>query len=309
MKQSILILLFAFLLSLHANAAVQIAVTVDDLTIHGALPPGETRLNIVKTFLEVLKKHKVPEVYGFLNATKLEEEPSGREQLKQWVAAGYPLGNHTFSHPNLRSISPEKFIEDIKENEKTLREISAKYDWKYFRYPYLNEGDFLEKRNAVRGFLKENGYKIAQVTVDFEDWAWNNPYARCVKNQDNQSIEWLEESYLNNAKEILVRSQIVSEAVFGRPIAHILLLHIGAFDARMLDRLLLMYEGMGATFIPLFEASADPIYSIDPGFTFNRGVEFEYQVLKYQGKSLRDIGLEPINIFPEEKLNAICSGP
>ena len=44
-------------------------------------------------------------------------------------------------------------------------------DWHWFRYPYLHEGDTLEKRHAVIKYLQEYNYKVAEVTLDFEDYA------------------------------------------------------------------------------------------------------------------------------------------
>ncbi len=42
-----------------------------------------------------------------------------------------------------------------------------------------------------------------------------------------------------------------------------LLLHVGAFTARMLPQLLDFYEAAGARFVPLATAEADPFYAGD----------------------------------------------
>jgi hypothetical protein len=39
-------------------------------------------------------------------------------------------------------------------------------NWHWFRYPYLNEGDTLEKHREVRSWLKANHFQIAEVTID-----------------------------------------------------------------------------------------------------------------------------------------------
>jgi len=83
--------------------------------------------------------------------------------------------------------------------------------------------------NAVRGYLKEHGYRVAQVTLDFEDYMWNGPYARCMDKKDEKSIAWLKDSYLKTAKEYLTLDQEMSRQIFGRNIKHVLLMHIGAF--------------------------------------------------------------------------------
>lgn len=164
----------------------------------------------------------------------------------------------------------------------------------------------LEKRNKIRSYLKASGYTIAQVTVDFEDWAWNNPYARCKEKNDLTSIAWLEKTYLQNADDILERAEKLSQALFKKDISHILLLHIGAFDAEILDRLLSNYEKKGVEFIPLSEAVKDDIYSIDPGVTGKWGSEFPYQVLKARHLSLKDVGMTPYTSYPELELKTIC---
>ncbi len=41
-------------------------------------------------------------------------------------------------------------------------------DWHWFRYPFVHQGDTIEKRRAVRTYLREHGYKIAEVTLDFQ---------------------------------------------------------------------------------------------------------------------------------------------
>ena len=50
--------------SLHASAS-EVAVTVDDLPVHGHLAPGDSRASIAKKYIEVLKKHRVPLLFIF----------------------------------------------------------------------------------------------------------------------------------------------------------------------------------------------------------------------------------------------------
>lgn len=282
------------------------AVTVDDLPAHGSLPPNMTREQIVKDFLKVLKKHKVPEVYAFANAGRHPDKLESEALMKMWVAGGYPLANHTFMHPRLKNVTAPEFIKDIEDNESTLQKLNGQKNWKYFRYPYLHEGDTLEKRNAIRQYLKSKNYTIAQVTVDFEDWAWNNPYARCMTKKDKKSVEWLQKTYLESAETILDRAVQSSDFVFKKPISHILLLHFGAFDAAMLDQLLTAYEKKGVEFISLSEAVRDDVYGIDPGLTFTHGAEFQYQVLKSRNQSAKDAGLAPFTGVLDQ-LDGVCA--
>src|SRR5258708_23016606 len=53
----------------------QMAVTFDDLPVHGAMPPGMTRLEIAQSILKTLKREKLPPVYGFINGGGGVDEP------------------------------------------------------------------------------------------------------------------------------------------------------------------------------------------------------------------------------------------
>ena len=301
-----MLLALSFFLSFHsASANVKMAITFDDLPIHGQLPKNGSRVEVSKSILATLKQFKVPEVYGFINAGKVEKDPASLEVLNLWINSGYPLGNHTYSHKSLNKISAEDFINEIHTNEKLLSEIGKKFDWHYFRYPFLHEGDTLGKRNAIRSYLKKNDYKIAQVTDDFEDWAWNEPYARCSDKKDLRSIESLKSGYMKFAMERFERYKIISAKVFDHPISHILLLHIGAFDAVMLPALLKAYQDKGVQFIPLSEAVKDPIYREDPGI-YGKDDDFPFQVLQARGLTAKTIGLPIGQAFPGKELNSFC---
>ena len=191
------------LVALHAIAAAQeVALTFDDLPSHGPLPPGMTRLDVAKSIIATLKAANAPQVYGFINAVKLEQVPEDMAVLKEWRSAGYMLGNHTYSHMSLNDNTVESFEKDIAKNEPVLQSLMGNEDWHWFRYPFLWEGDTLEKRNEVRAYLKDHGYRVAQVTLDFEDYAWNEPYARCVAKNDQKSIEWLKVELLEHGRRV-----------------------------------------------------------------------------------------------------------
>src|SRR5580692_4321099 len=146
--------------------AQKLAITFDDLPLNGELPPGVTRAETAKNVLAILKSRQVPLVYGFINSKRLEGNADGAEALKLWAAAE-PVGNHTYSHMDLEQNTAEAFEREIGENEPALELLARKAgpggDWHWFRYPYLHEGDTVEKRRAIRAYLKEHGYRIAQV--------------------------------------------------------------------------------------------------------------------------------------------------
>jgi len=145
---------------------LQVALTFDDLPSTGAAPPSVTRAQIIDSILATLKAEHMPAVYGFLNSHTLEGVPSGPAILQHWTATGNLLGSHTYSHPDLESTSVSDFEDNILKNEPELQKYAGKTDWHYFRYPFLHEGETLEKRRDIETYLKAHGYKTAEVSLD-----------------------------------------------------------------------------------------------------------------------------------------------
>ncbi len=243
-----------------------IALTWDDLPAHSALPPGVTRVQIADDLLKAFAAVKAP-AFGFVNGFQTEREPASIPVLKMWRDAGQPLGNHTWSHANIMALDAAGFEAEIARNEPLLKEQMGDQDWRWLRYPFLSEGETPEKRLAVRGWLAANHYKIASVTMTFGDYAFNEPYARCVAKGDQAAVADLEKRYLDGAAAVADRARAMSKTLYGRDIPYVLLMHAGAFDARMAPRLLKLYQDKGFGFTTLAKAESDPFYKtdVDPG--------------------------------------------
>lgn len=238
-----------------------LAITFDDLPVHGPLPSGETRVGVGDALIAALRNAKAGPVYGFINAAQAVQSPNAAPMLDHWRAAGLPLGNHSWSHADLDRVTAATFFDEIARNEPVLKAKGG--DWRWFRFPYLNEGKDPAKRAAVRAELAKRGYRIAAVTMDFGDYMWNDAYARCATTNDAKAIAWLEQSYLDAARESADLSRAEARAAYGHDIPYVLLMHVGAFDARMLPRLLTHYRTQGFRFVSLPEAESDPAYAAD----------------------------------------------
>jgi peptidoglycan-N-acetylglucosamine deacetylase len=165
----------------------------------------------------------------------------------------------------------------------------------------LWEGETLEKRNAVRTYLKDHGYRVAQVTLDFEDYAWNPPYARCVAKNDQKSIEWLKSSYLDTAQRYIELDQKLSQMVFGRDVKHVMLLHLGGFQTVMLPQLIDLLRQKGFRLVTLEEAESDPAYQSNP----NAGLKYGGTLLE-QTIEAQDLKYPPVPPKPMKELDAVC---
>jgi peptidoglycan-N-acetylglucosamine deacetylase len=283
---------------------LKVALTFDDLPLNGTQPQGISQSQMARDTLAVLKKYRIPPSFGFINARGLEDNPDGALMLQLWVKAGHPLANHTYSHLNLDRNSAEDFNREILRNEPVLELLmppGGKHDYRWLRYPYLHEGDTLEKRRAVRAFLAQHHYKVAETTLDYEDYAWNSAYARCLDKHDEQAKVWLRESYLATADEWMRAQRDMSRQIWGRDINHVLLLHQGAFSATILPDLFALLKKQGYEFVTLEEAQSDPVYAEDPDIAIpGSGTLIEQMVVK------RGLTWPAITPKPLAQLDATC---
>lgn len=237
---------------------LQIALTIDDLPVHGPIPSGQTPLTVGRGVIAALGDAQVP-AYGFVNAHWVADQPETLQVLKDWRAAGLPLGNHGWAHRHLSEMSADEFERELVRDEPVLTQLAG--DWHWFRYPFLDEGETAEKRQAARQVLARHGYRIASVTMDFSDWAWTAPYARCTAANNSAAIARLDEMYLAAASESIPYYRGLSQRLYGRDIPYVVLLHDSAFEARMLPRLIALYRSAGFRFVSLAEAESDPAYA------------------------------------------------
>src|SRR6187455_2379207 len=174
---------------------IQVAVTIDDLPVHGPAPPGVTRLAMTERLLAAFAAHHLTSVHGFVNGKRVDDDPATEAVLRRWVAAGHELGNHSWSHPSLNTAALDAYLADLRRGEEILARVAPGQPWKVFRYPFLQQGDTVEKRDGVRRFLTEAGYAVADVTIDADDWAYNPPFVRCAERGDQSALRALRRSF------------------------------------------------------------------------------------------------------------------
>jgi peptidoglycan/xylan/chitin deacetylase (PgdA/CDA1 family) len=219
--------------------------------------------------------------------------------LEYW-AANFPVANHGWLHLNLNKVTVEQYQEEISLNEALLARLSPQSDWRWFRYPFLAEGDDPAKRLAIRSHLVGRGYKIAAVTMDFSDWAYNDPYARCAAKGDSAAIAALEKEWLAAARHRALAARKMAKELYGRDIPYVLLTHVGALDARMFPRMIKLYQEMGFRIVPLEEAQRDPVYAQD------NDPSLPQQPWTLEGRmAARGLPLPPART-PAVDLNSIC---
>jgi peptidoglycan/xylan/chitin deacetylase (PgdA/CDA1 family) len=285
--------------SVSPDSRPVVALTFDDLPVAGALPQGDTRVKNAMALTAVLKANHLEGTYGMVNGAGMQNYPDAQQALHVWLDAGMNVGNHTWSHISLAKNTAEAFEQNIAQNEPVLAEYAQVRDWRWLRYPYLSEGDTLEKRRAVQSYLREHHYRVAQVTMSFGDYAWNDAYVRCSARQDQASIEWLRQSYLESAAEYIRLQREQERIAFGHEIPNVMLLHGMAFTTLMLPDLIDLLQKQGFRFASLAEVEQDPAYAGEPDAPLNGTLLDEYL-------DARHLPYPPFKPAPFDKLNSLC---
>lgn len=249
-----ILFLFTLLFSSLCNAQdKEIAITIDDLPLVASQmnTPGnkqrstERFTQIVQTF----QKYKVPAT-GFVIAGAIEK--GQWEFLEQFRQAGFMLGNHTYSHYNLNQMSAEKYIGDVERADKILAPIMT--EPKYFRYPYLAEGNKKTKQK-VYDYLNEHHYVIAPVTIDSKDYEFNKMAYGVPFRARAAYIQKLKSRYLAFIWKQTLLAEKKSEGKNGK---QILLIHANLLNSYLLGDVLEMYQKNGYKFISLTDALKNP---------------------------------------------------
>lgn len=166
-----------------------------------------------KPILESLKKHNAPATF-FVVGTYLENNP---DLIKQMVAEGHIVGNHTYHHPDMSQISSkEAFAEELQSVETIYKEITGEDMIKFYRPP---QGTY---NSSNLQMAQELGYKTFFWSLAYVDWY-----------QDNQPTE--AEAF----DKLIPRVH---------PGAIVLLHSTSSTNAAILDELLTRWEEMGYQF-------------------------------------------------------------
>ncbi len=289
----------------------RVTLTIDDFPLGtGVFPLEMTREKATKQIIKTLKANGVIHPYGFSNGSFMEGDPSEKRILKMWLAAEHLLGNHTYDHSDLSKVGVKAFIQSIAEQDQLLATLDkspgAVRRRRVFRYPFVEEGNTLVERNAVRKYLSENGYRIAEVTTDYFDWEWNAAFNRCTSQQDEKSIAWLKSHIADSADRHLRRTNLASERLFDRRIPQIVLIHLNVFNAITLGPILKHWKDEGVQFVSLDETLADPVYRFDPKGAYEGGMTFLDQIAESHGVHLEDFD---DHIYTPARLNEVCKAP
>ncbi|HZN02746.1 MAG TPA: SgcJ/EcaC family oxidoreductase [Candidatus Polarisedimenticolia bacterium] len=248
-------------------------VTIDDLPV--ASPKLHTdpadREEVTRKLLEILKAHKVPAaVFTIWGQVK---GPKDTALLDRYRAAGHELGNHSFGHLDLPRTPVAAYVEDIERGRAGLAGYLAPHrlEVRFFRFPYLREGETGEQWDAVRKALRASKQRVMPVTIDTQDWSFEEPYVAAVRRGDATAARDVAADCLAALKLEVRRHEERGDDLFGRQTPQILLLHANAVGTAVWDDLFSWLKRTGHRFATADEVLADPAFSEEPRFLARYG--------------------------------------
>ena len=162
-------------------------VTVDDLPLgsNRLHPDPAERERITRGLLAVLKKHHIQAV-GLVTWRNVET-PRGEGLLDLWLKDGHELGNHSFAHLDYTRTGADEYLADVEKGRATLAAFLEARGRKlrFFRYPFLREGDTREKLDRGRAWLQATGQRNLPVTIDDQDWSFEEPWVKARAANDS----------------------------------------------------------------------------------------------------------------------------
>jgi peptidoglycan-N-acetylmuramic acid deacetylase len=120
---------------------------------------------------KILKELNAPAIF-FVNGHFIQTD-EGKEKLKQIYDMGFEIGNHTYHHTNLGTVSEEEQKKEIVELNDLIEEIIGERP-KFFRAPNGTNTDFAMQLVKEEGMLLMNwtyGYDYFEPYMDAENLA------------------------------------------------------------------------------------------------------------------------------------------
>lgn len=271
-----LVILFMVFMFNEALGQPKISLSFDDGVTKGRAGYSLKEWN--QLLLNKLKESNIESILFVKGHDKSDK--NGKYLLESWDNEGHLIANHTLNHPNYSNnkISFKEFAKELIDNDSVIR-WASNYA-KFFRFPYLKEGNTEEKVNLFRNFMKEYGYRNGYVTIDASDWYIDSRLNKRLRENPDADLSDFRKFYLAHINERAEYYEKLSFELTGRHICHTLLLHHNLAAALFIDDLIKMFKNKGWVFISAKKAYEDPIFNQIPNYA---GESLIYALAKDSG--------------------------
>jgi peptidoglycan/xylan/chitin deacetylase (PgdA/CDA1 family) len=300
MRQIVLFILI-FVASSSFAQKKQVCFSFDDLPVVSyGITDSVYQQQLMSRLIASLNKHHIPAI-GFVNEKKLYQSdgtiiPFQVGMLKGWVNSGLELGTHTFSHPDYNKVSFTDFANEIIKGEAITKEILAEKGQllRYFRHPFLHLGNTKTKADSLDAFLKVHGYTVAPVTIDNDDYLFAVAYKRASVKNDTVLMQQIRNDFVEYIGKKTDYYEKQSQALFGRNIPQILLLHASLLNSDCTGLLATRFEKKQYEFVSMDKAIRDKAYQTPVTVYGNFGISWIDRWALSQGKKGDFFKDEPI---------------
>ncbi len=238
--------------------ARSVAVTIDDLPFAQSGPTACDYAELkplTERLLQPIHERRIP-VTAFAIAGNCPglTDKERREVYGLWTHAGAEMGNHTYSHGGLNTVSIDEYEQDILRGDNALKEWLGVSRLRYFRSPMLQTGPELPIKVRLEEFLAAQGYQQAPVTFDNADWMFAYVYSAALARGDTALAERARTECVPYMESVIEFFERRSVEVVGHEFPQVLLMHANRLNSVMLPALLNMLERRGYRFVSLEEA-------------------------------------------------------
>jgi peptidoglycan/xylan/chitin deacetylase (PgdA/CDA1 family) len=228
----------------------------------------------------ILKQLADAHLKSILFVTRTDADPKRNDLVRRWGIQGHEVGNHTATHPDFDEVSLADYEQELLTCERAIQDFPG--FTRRFRFPYLKEGDTVEKRDGFRAFLDAHAYKSGAVSIDASDWYYSQRLSARLKDQLNADTRPYRDAYLRHLYDRAQYYDGLSRQLLGRSVAHVLLLHHNLINALFLGDVIHMFRAKGWTLIDSEAAFKDPVYSMRPN-TLPAGESVLWALAKLKG--------------------------
>ncbi|MEM9301297.1 MAG: polysaccharide deacetylase family protein [Pseudomonadota bacterium] len=245
--------------SVAATAEREIALTFDDAPRpNGPFLNGEER---TAALIEALARADVAEALFFVVTGQIDDDEKAA-RVRAYTDAGHTLASHSHSHPWLSRTDPAEYLADIDRSLELLEPFDRVLP--LYRFPFLDEGRAVGRRDAVRAGLAERGLTNGYVTVDNYDWYLAALAREMVESGEPVDREALGRAYVEILLACVEFYDAIAVETLGRSPKHVLLLHENDLAALFIADLVAALRDSGWTIIPASRAYDDPIAQVQP---------------------------------------------
>ncbi|KRG41589.1 polysaccharide deacetylase [Stenotrophomonas pictorum JCM 9942] len=191
-------------------------------------------------------------------------EGQGLALIRQWAEAGHAIGNHTASHRSLSlpSITLAGFIADVDRTDAVFGSYPNRVP--LLRFPYLKEGNSVERRDGMRAWMQAHGYRAAPVSIDASDGYYDQVYAAHIAKGDTDRASRVKRAYIQHLLDRASYYEALAVTTLGRSPAHVLRLHTNQINADALGEIVAAFRARDWTLVNPCIAFDDPLYARQP---------------------------------------------